>query len=215
MRIHIIGSMVVLATFFSCGQQQEKTSAADTVAQVTTDTASPKPADTTPDPDPSDTVPASAYLAPSVSPDIERLVRLTLTDMYKQDIEKDLIDSFSRRFIFFQHDLNGDNKQEIFVGFTGPYFCGSGGCNILLLDHQGNKISSFTVADVPVVIDTERTKGYSNLFIQSGGKWHVLKFDGRKYPSNVSVQPVLKMVPGDGLPRALDYLVAPYPWFRF
>ncbi|MEG1616521.1 MAG: hypothetical protein RR202_01705 [Bacteroidales bacterium] len=146
----------------------------------------------------------------------ENLVRLTLRDLYKDDLSKNLISEESRKFIFFQYDLNGDSKNEIFVGLTGPYFCGSGGCTILLLDDQGNPITTFTVSDSPVVIDTDKkSQGWYDLFILSGGEYHIMKFNGKSYPSNPSVQPVLELLPGDGLPRALNYLNEPYPWFNF
>lgn len=56
---------------------------------------------------------------------------------------------------------------------------------------------------------------WKDLFILSGGKYHTMKFDGKKYPSNPSVQTELKVLPGDGLSRALNFMNEPYPWFRF
>ena len=50
---------------------------------------------------------------------------------------------------------------------------------------------------------------------KSGGKYRIVKFDGKTYPSNPSMQPELKLLPGDGLPRALDFVNEPYPWFKF
>jgi hypothetical protein len=171
--------------------------------------------DTAYDADPTDTIPGDRYGINSSSKQTADLVRLTLQDKYKSDLEKNLIDSLSRKFIFFEYDLNGDSKKEIFIGLTGPYFCGSGGCSIMLLDNQGNEITNFTVSDYPVVIDNNKSKEWKDLFILSGGKYHTMKFDGKKYPSNPSVQAELKLIPGDGLPRALNFVNEPYPWFRF
>lgn len=171
--------------------------------------------DTVYDADPTDTIPGNRYGINSSSKQTGDLVRLTLQNKFKSDLDKNLIDSLSRKFIFFEYDLNGDSKKEIFVGLTGPYFCGSGGCSIMLLDNQGNEITNFTVSDYPVVIDNNKSKEWNDLFISSGGKYHTMKFDGKKYPSNPSVQTELKVLPGDGLPRALNYENEPYPWFRF
>lgn len=85
----------------------------------------------------------------------------------------------------------------------------------MLLENQGNEITNFTVSDYPVVIDNNKSKEWKDLFILSGGKYHIIKFDGKKYPSNPSVQPVLKDIPGDDLPRALNFFNEPYPWFKF
>jgi hypothetical protein len=173
------------------------------------------PAEAAYDPDPTDSIPGDQYGINSSSKQTADLVRLTLKDLLKVDLEKNLIDSFSRRFIFFEYDLNDDGKKEIFVGLTGPYFCGSGGCTQYILDNQGNVVTRFTVADYPVVIDNNKTNGWKDLFIYSGSKNRIAKFDEKKYPSNPSTLPALKVLPGDGLPRALDFSNEPYPWFTF
>jgi len=167
------------------------------------------------DPDPTDTIPAERYGINSSNPKTADLVRLTIKDLYKDDLTKNIIDDYSKRFIFFEYDLNEDGNKEILVGFTGPYFCGSGGCTQLLLDNQGNLITTFSVSDYPVIIDTSKTNGWKDLIIYSGGKNRIVKFDGKKYPSNPSVLPALKLTPGDGLPRALDFTNEPYAWFKF
>jgi hypothetical protein len=167
------------------------------------------------DPDPTDTIPAERYGINSSNLKTADLVRLTITDLFKDDLAKNIIDDYSKKFIFFEYDLNEDGNKEILVGFTGPYFCGSGGCTQLLLDNQGNVITTFSVSDYPVIIDTHKTNGWKDLFIYSGGKNRIVKFDGKKYPSNPSVLPALKLTPGDGLPRALDFTNEPYAWFKF
>ncbi len=167
------------------------------------------------DPDPSDTVAAGEYLVESADQATASLIAVRLRHLYQEDISNNWIDSTARRFIQHAFDLNNDQKNELFVGFTGPYFCGSGGCNILLLSAEGELITEFTVVDYPMVIDTETTGGWRNLLIFSNGDWHVLKHNGNAYPPNPSVQPALGMAPQEGLPRLLDFINKPYPWFRF
>ena len=167
------------------------------------------------DPDPTDTIPAGSYGINSSNLKTADLIRLTIKDLYKDDLAKNIVSDLSQKFIFFEYDLNEDGKKEILVGFTGPYFCGSGGCTQLLLDDQGNVITQFSVSGNPVVIDTNKTNGWKDLFIYSGGKYRIVKFNGKKYPSNPSMQPELKVTPGDGLPRALDFEHEPYAWFKF
>jgi hypothetical protein len=137
-----------------------------------------------------------------------------LQDLHKEDLKNGIIDSFGRRFIFFEYDLNDDGKKEIFVGLRGSYFCGSGGCTIYLLDNQGNVITKFSVSR-DVVIDNKVTNGFKDLFIYSGGKFRIVKYKGKTYPSNPSTLPALNVVPGDDLPRALNFVNEPYPWFTF
>jgi hypothetical protein len=133
----------------------------------------------------------------------------------KKDLDKNLIDSANRKFIFFEYDLNEDGKKEKFVGLTGTYFCGTGGCTQFILDYQGNVITKFTVSGYPIVIDQNKTNGWKDLFIRSGNKDRIVKFDGKNYPSNPSTLPALTLLPGDGLPKALDFTNEPYLWFKF
>lgn len=167
------------------------------------------------DPDPADSIPAAAYGIDTYGKETEQLVRTTLQQKFKDDLSKNLIDSFSKRFIFFRYDLNNDNNKEIFVGLTGPYFCGSGGCSIELLNADGTIINSFTVTDYPVIVASSVTNGWKDLILESNDKYHLIKFDGSHYPSNPSVAPALKEIPGDGLPRLLNYMNEPYAWFKF
>ena len=59
--------------------------------------------DTAYDADPTDTIPGDRYGINSSSKQTADLVRLTLQDKYKSDLEKNLIDSLSRKFIFFEY----------------------------------------------------------------------------------------------------------------
>jgi hypothetical protein len=168
-----------------------------------------------PDPDPTDQIAGDQYLIDASSAQTADLVRARLVQLHAEDLRLNVVDSLSRKFIFFEYDLNGDSSKEIFVGLTGPYFCGSGGCTQFILNAQGEVISKFTVSDYPVVISTEKTNGWFDLFMQSAGDFHRVKFDGKSYPGNPSVLPKSESIPGDGLPRALDFMNDNYPWFKF
>ena len=77
------------------------------------------------------------------------------------------------------------------MGLTGSYFCGTGGCTILLLNSDGGLITTFTVTDYPIIVSNTITKNWKDLILYSNGKNHLMKFNGKTYPSNPSVQPVL------------------------
>lgn len=206
---HLFFFSLMVLGFYACNSSESK----DTTEVINSDTSSPVAVAY--DPDLTDTIPGNRYGMNSISKQTADLVRLTLNAELKSDLEKNIIDSLSRKFIFFEYDLNDDGNKEIFVGLTGPYFCGSGGCTQYILDHQGNVITRFTVSDYPVVIDNYKTNGWKDLFIYSGNKNRIVKFDGKKYPSNPSTLPELKVLPGDGLPRALNFVNEPYAWFTF
>jgi hypothetical protein len=109
----------------------------------------------------------------------------------KEDLDKQLIDSASRKFSVEEIDLNRDNQPEVIVAMQGSYFCGSGGCTLLIFDPTGKLLSRFSVVRTPIGIDDNATKGWRNLLLPSRGRLHLVKFDGTKYPSNPSVQPVI------------------------
>lgn len=117
------------------------------------------------------------------------LVKLSLSKMFKDDLSKKLIDGQSRKFKVFEHNINEEPKKEIFVGLTGSYFCGSGGCTVLLLNPEGELITKFTVTEYPILIADTFTMGWKDLILHSQGKDHLIKFNGKTYPSNPSIQP--------------------------
>jgi len=162
-----------------------------------------------------DQVAASSYGIDTYRKEAVDMVRQALRDKFKSDLDNHVIDSRSRTFTLFEYDLNDDGKKEIFVGLTGSYFCGTGGCNVWLLNAEGKQITEFTVTTTPIVVSKSRTNNWNDLFINSRGVWHIVKFKGDQYPSNPSVQPASKLIPGDDLPRLLDTEHEPYPKFAF
>ena len=211
----LVIATILLSGIYACNTSDKKEEAAAATTTEATTPSEPTPAPEPPyDPDPTDTIPGNLYGVNSSSKQTADLVRLTLQDLHKEDLKKGIIDSFGRRFIFFEYDLNDDGKKEIFVGLRGSYFCGSGGCTTYLLDNQGNVITKFSVSR-DVVIDNKVTNGFKDLFIYSGGKFRIVKYNGKTYPSNPSTLPPLNVVPGDDLARALNFVNEPYPWFTF
>ncbi|NVJ86509.1 MAG: hypothetical protein HWE15_09415 [Algoriphagus sp.] len=117
---------------------------------------------------------------------IQRLIQLTLGDLFQEELAGDFLDSLDRRYMYDQVDLNADGNKEILVGLAGPYFCGSGGCTLLLLTNHGDVITRFSVVKYPVFIDQESTNGWKNLILYSGSENRLVTFDGQTYPSNPS-----------------------------
>ena len=138
-----------------------------------------------------------------------------LQSYLKEDLQKGLLDTMSRRFLLQEADLNNDGKNELFVALTGPYFCGSGGCTFLLLDQKRILITAFTVSGYPVFVDNLITQGWHDLLVQSRGKFHRLKFSGTKYPGNPSVAPVIDSLPSKGTLAIFDEWEDKSKWKAF
>lgn len=126
----------------------------------------------------------------SASDDIQMAANIKnflIHDYLKNDLE--IMMESDRKFQFYKVDLNHDNKDEYFVNFLSPYFCGTGGCTVLLLDHESNIINRFTVMETPIYIDNNQTNGWNNILVFSGKKLKELKYSNGRYPSNPSMAP--------------------------
>lgn len=118
------------------------------------------------------------------------LIRKQLLVLLKNDISA--LTKDDRYFYYDAFDLNNDKKNDYFVGFSNSYFCGSGGCSGYILKNDGTVINRFTVTDFPIYVTTSSTEKFYDLIFESGGKFHLLKMKGGKYPSNPSVQEIIK-----------------------
>ncbi|QLC65880.1 hypothetical protein LPB248_06155 [Flavobacterium sp. LPB0248] len=118
------------------------------------------------------------------------LIRKQLLVLLKKDLPA--MTKEDRSFYYEAFDLNNDKKEEYFVGFSNSYFCGSGGCSGYILKNDGTVINRFTVTDFPIYVTSSSSEKFYDLIFESGGKFHLLKMKGGKYPSNPSVQEVIK-----------------------
>lgn len=122
---------------------------------------------------------------------IERYLQKYLRD------DLDVMSEEDRQYSYDTFDLNNDGKKEIFVALVSPYFCGSGGCTLLILNPDFTLNSRMTLVNFPLQASSETSHGWRNLVIPSKGD-HLMKYNGKKYPGNPSTQPKVKLenVPG-------------------
>ena len=92
-----------------------------------------------------------------------------------------------RKFQYAAIDLNGDGKDEYFIRFMSPYFCGTGGCSMVLIDGEANVITEFSVMEPPIWVENDMVNGWKTVLIRSGGELKALTYDNGTYPSNPSV----------------------------
>ncbi|QPC97900.1 hypothetical protein [Qipengyuania soli] len=94
-------------------------------------------------------------------------------------------------------DLNGDGADEAIVYLITPYFCGTGGCNTLILTPAGpmwEKVGEISVSRTPITVMDTSSNGWKDITVAiSGGGGAsgnaLLKFDGKAYPPNPTVAP--------------------------
>jgi hypothetical protein len=177
MKSKILIALMVLG-MFSC-QNKDKTESKNVIKTIAEDTLSKTAAGTA---DVSDT--------PAKEDKAVEQIRTKLKDLLKNDLPAMTKDD---RFFYYEaFDLNNDQKNEYFVGFSNPYFCGSGGCTGYILNNDGSVINRFTVTDFPIYVTTSSTEKFYDLIFETGGKFHLLKMKNGKYPSNPSVQEKVK-----------------------
>ncbi len=99
--------------------------------------------------------------------------------------------------------LSKENNCEFPVVFLngGSGYCGTRGCTMLVLEciKTGYRVMSTTsVAMPPVYISLESTNGLHDIKLYNKNRGLVvLKFDGKRYPSNASMVPKTKKEPSD------------------
>lgn len=168
--------LIALAVVILCScQNKDKTDSKNIVKAIAEDTLSKTAAGTA---DVSDTLVKDNKTVELIREQMKVLLEKDLAAMTKED-----------RFFYYEaFDLNNDKKDEYFVGFSNPYFCGSGGCSGYILNNDGSVINNFTVTDFPIYVTTSSTEKFYDLIFETGGKFHLLKMKNGKYPSNPSVQ---------------------------
>ncbi|MFH7014219.1 hypothetical protein ACHRV5_20375 [Flavobacterium sp. FlaQc-52] len=130
------------------------------------------------------------------------MIRKQLLILLKDDLKAMAKDD---RFFYYEaFDLNNDKKNEYFVGFSNPYFCGSGGCSGYILNNDGSVLNSFTVTDFPILTAATSSEKFQDLIVNSGSAVHLVKMKNGKYPSNPSVQEVWKGKTPENSPKILD-----------
>ncbi|MGL5231358.1 MAG: hypothetical protein ACRC8F_11100 [Cetobacterium sp.] len=119
------------------------------------------------------------------------------------DIENTILETYNLQkgvdevyYSYVKIDLNNDSVPEYFVYAYGPMLSGSGGGSALILNSDYKEISRFTLVQTPIIISKHRTKNWKDIIMNvSGGgatpNAAIIKFDGKTYPSNPSLQPTL------------------------
>ena len=120
------------------------------------------------------------------------------------------------RFMELGLDLDNDyGTEEYLLYIMDPMVCGSGGCNLLVINGEGKTLSSTSVVKLPIYIPTSTIEGsrqkgtWKPLYVWSQGFRELDPKDGQ-YPSNASMAPEVSKETLTGHPEkyqlVLDYL---------
>jgi len=107
-------------------------------------------------------------------------------------------DDKTTRYFVALVNLRTDGTQEAIVYLTGNGWCGSGGCNTLILVRDGSSwrvVTNITITRPPIRVLSNTSNGWHNIgiWVQGGGIQPgyeaELRFDGKTYPKNPSTPP--------------------------
>jgi putative lipoprotein len=125
----------------------------------------------------------------------------TVAASAEEDIQHYLLqtypDAAPMRYALAWHDLDGDGADEAVVHLVSPFYCGTGGCNTLVLTPAGpmwSEVANISVSRTPVGVAESSSNGWQDLTVAIGGGGGeagtaLLKFDGEAYPANPTVAP--------------------------
>lgn len=107
-------------------------------------------------------------------------------------------DDPTTRFFSAQAHLKNNNEDYVVVYITGESFCGSGGCDMLVLESNNDSfkvVSKTTLVRLPIKMLNTTTNDWHDLSVNiSGGGTGkpcdvLLPFNGSEYPGNPTVSP--------------------------
>jgi hypothetical protein len=124
------------------------------------------------------------------NPQLERAIFRDLNVDKSALIDINSNDSYTYNYV----DLNGDGKPEVIVYLSGRYFCGTGGCQVLIFKLVGKEYKSLSgmgLVRPPFIVTEAKSNKYKNLVMYSRnygvrkgdyGDFYSFNFNGKNYP---------------------------------
>lgn len=131
--------------------------------------------------------PKEIFTPQSVNDTLAEQIKDFITTQYLSEGDLNIIDESQRKFQLYQIDLNNDGNNEVFVNFMTSYFCGTGGCTLLLLSPELKPITKFTVTSTPLWVEQTMKNGWKIILTRSQGELKELIYTNGTYPSNPSM----------------------------
>lgn len=109
-----------------------------------------------------------------------------------------LDDDKTTKYVAVFRDVNDDGKPETIVYLIGRKWCGSGGCNTVILTRDDGRwriVTNITITRPPIRVLANTSDGWHSIgvWVQGGGippgYEAELRFNGKTYPNNPSVPP--------------------------
>lgn len=125
----------------------------------------------------------SDFAKQSVDDELADKIKNYITSKFLTEGDLRAIKEDQRKFQLYKIDLNNDGNKEVFVNFPTTYFCGTGGCTVLLLNSHLEMITRFSPTRT-LYVEKTMQNGWSVLLTNSEGNWRKLIYENGTYPSN-------------------------------
>lgn len=108
----------------------------------------------------------------------------------------------STRYELAFAELSGGGTRQAIVYLLGDKWCGSGGCNLLVLTPAGDSwriVANVRITNPPIYVLPQKFNGWHSIgvWVQGGGVEHgylaELRFNGKRYPQNPSRPPAQRL----------------------
>ncbi len=126
------------------------------------------------------------YAEQTIDDELAKQIENYITTKLLTEDDLELMTEKQRIFQLYKIDLNNDGKNEVFVNFLTSYFCGTGGCTLLLLNSNLKLITRFSSTRTLFVEQTFQNN-WKVIMTKSQGSWRKLIYTNGSYPSNPSV----------------------------
>lgn len=183
-KIFTVSLILIMLFFTSCKKQTDKNSKKE--VKVETEVIHEE-IDTEPNHNSEQQNLNAEFIKQSVNDKLAIEIKNYITTKFLKEDDLKLITEDQRKFQFYQIDMNNDGENEIFVNFITSYFCGSGGCTVLLLNNKLKLITKFTVTKTPLFVEQTMKNGWRILLTKSEGELKELIYNNGTYPSNPSI----------------------------
>lgn len=106
------------------------------------------------------------------------------------DYTRKIVGDERARYAYERVDLNGDGREEVLVYLMGSFFCGTGGCNMLIFREASEGeyllVNDYSITQLPVIVSPGKSNGWNDIWrMESGGGAEASyvrhSFDGRRY----------------------------------
>lgn len=132
----------------------------------------------------------------SVDDELANKLKKYITSDFLEEGDLKAIKEEQRKFQFYKIDLNNDGKEEVFVNFISSYFCGTGGCTVLLLDSNLELINRFSPTQTLYIEETVQND-WKVIFTKAEGKWRKLIYENGFYPTNPTIVEEVEETPSE------------------